>query len=123
MGCPPESRRAARSSRRVREQGEPLAPGDQAEMAVEPDEQGQQLEPPAQSERRPRKDVAGEDRHRGTMHLKRSLAVQEQLAEGVLVVEIDQAEERPGGLFDEAIVAAPQQRGVSSLLKRGNDGP
>src|SRR5947199_46344 len=96
--------------RSTSEQREALAPGDEGDVAVDTGEEAQQREAPAQGEGGAREDVAGEDRHRGAMHLERALAVQEELAERVIVVELDQAEERRRALFNKADVAPPQGR-------------
>src|SRR5689334_10314223 len=105
------------------EQREPLPPGDQGDEAVDPGEEAQQGEAPAQGEGGAREDPAREDRHRGAVYLERSLAVEEELAERMVVIHVDQAEERRRAPLDEADVAPPQGFRVLPPLYGGDDRP
>src|SRR5262249_36477737 len=62
-------------------------------------------------------------RHRGAVYLERTCAVEEELAERMVVIHVDQAEEGRRAPLDEADVAPPQSREVLPPLHGGDDRP
>src|SRR6202035_6092958 len=104
-----------------RQQREALAPGRHGEMAVEGEEYLEGPHPPAQRPHEAREDVAGEDRDDRPMDVERPLAVEEELAERGVVVEVDEAEKRGGAARHETDVAPADRFLLCLAAEEGTD--